>query len=146
MPFPLDIKYIIETETELKVKFPTDFKNKMMDSNGGEFVIQNFEFDLYPFFDKSDRKRISRTCNHIALETKNARKWIGFPNNSIAIGADGFGNQLVLRHNGNGYLSDELYFWNHETQEVKKIAESINKRTNNGGNSSLWQRIKRTFN
>jgi hypothetical protein len=68
MPFPIDKKYIEETESELNVKFPTEFKNRMIKSNGGELLIsREFEFELHPFFDKSDRKRISRTCNHIGL-------------------------------------------------------------------------------
>ncbi|WP_243472776.1 SMI1/KNR4 family protein [Winogradskyella sp. MH6] len=145
MPFPIDIKYIIETESELNVKFPTEFKNQMIKSNGGELLISDeFGFELHPFFDKSDRKRISRTCNHIALETKNARKWSGFPDNGIAIGADGFGNQLILTHNGNGNLTDELYFWNHETRHIEKIAESINKLYIDKG--SFWEKIKSIFN
>jgi len=140
MPFPIDEKYVIETESELNVKFPNGFKTRMIKINGGELITDEFEFELYPFFDKSDKKRISRTCNHIGLETKNAREWNGFPANGIAIGADGFGNQLILTHNGNGNLTDKLYFWNHETREVEKIAESINKLYVE--KSSIWNRIK----
>ncbi len=125
MPFPIDEKYIIETESELNVKFPLEFKNRMKKSNGGKLVTNEFEFELYPFFDKSDRKRISRTCNHIALETKNAREWNGFPEYGIAIGSDGFGNLIILTHNGDGILTDEIYFWNHEIAQMEKIAESI---------------------
>lgn len=125
MPFPIDKKYIAEAESDLNVKFPPEFKNRMIKKNGGELITSKFEFQLYPFFDKSDRKRISRTCNHIGLETKNAREWNGFPKNGIAIGADGFGNQLILTHNGNGILNDVLNFWNHETGRIEKIADSI---------------------
>ena len=98
----------------------------MIKSNGGELSPEEFGFELYPFFDKSDRKRISRTYNHIGLETKNAREWDGFPENAIAIASDGFGNQIILIHNGNGILKNEIYFWDHETREVEKIANSIN--------------------
>ncbi|AGC75380.1 SUKH superfamily protein [Nonlabens dokdonensis] len=127
MPFPIDEKYIEETESELKVKFPSEFKSRMIKSNGGELLISDeFEFELYPFFDKSDKKRISRTCNHIGLETKNARKWNGFPENGIAIGSDGFGNLIILTHSGNGILTDKVYFWNHETGDQSIIAKSIN--------------------
>ncbi|WP_179333041.1 SMI1/KNR4 family protein [Winogradskyella costae] len=144
MPFPVDEKYIEETESELNVKFPTEFKNRKIKLNGGELLISSeFEFELHPFFDKSDRKRISRTCNHIGLETKNAREWNGFPENGIAIGADGFGNKLILTHNGNGNLTDQLYFWNHETRKVEKIAESVNKL--NIRESSLWEKLKSKF-
>jgi len=30
MPFPIDIKYIIETEQEMELEFPGMFKSKMM--------------------------------------------------------------------------------------------------------------------
>jgi hypothetical protein len=126
MPFPINEKYIKETESELNVEFPTEFKNQMIKSNGGELVTDEFEFELYPFFDKSDRKRISRTCNHIGLETKNAREWNGFPENGVAIGSDGFGNLIILNHSENGILTDNIYFWNHENEKTEKIAESIN--------------------
>ena len=125
MPFPVDEKYIIETELELNVKFPSEFKNRMKKSNGGELVADDYEFELYPFFDKSDKKRISRTCNHIGLETKNAREWDGFPKNGIAIASDGFGNQVILPHNGDGNLKDEIHLWDHETCKTEMIAESI---------------------
>lgn len=143
MPFPIDEKHIKETESELNVKFPNEFKSRMIKINGGELITDEFKFELYPFFDKSDKKRISRTCNHIELETKNARKWNGFPESGIAIGADGYGNQLILTHNGNKNLTDDLYFWNHETRQVEKIAESINKLYVD--KSSLWSRIKSKF-
>jgi hypothetical protein len=130
MPFPIDEKYIIETESELNVKFPAKFKNRMVKSNGGELITDKFEFELYPFFDKSDRKRIGRTCNHIGLETKNAREWNTFPKNGIAIGSDGFGNLIILTHSGNGVLTDKIYLWNHENAEFQKISESINELDN----------------
>ncbi|MEP3836634.1 MAG: SMI1/KNR4 family protein [Algibacter sp.] len=125
MPFPLDEKYIKETESELNVKFPSEFKTRMIKSNGGELVTDEYEFELFPFFDKSDRKRISRTCNNIGLETKNAREWNGFPENGIAIGSDGFGNLIILTHNGDGILTEKIHFWNHEIGQTEKIAESI---------------------
>ncbi|WP_036153184.1 SMI1/KNR4 family protein [Maribacter forsetii] len=123
MPFPVDEKYIIETETELNVKFPPDFKNRMIKSNGGEIDSDDYFFQLHPFFDRSDKKRISRTCNHIALETKNAQEWKNFPKNTIVIGDGGSGDLLFLQHNGNGILSDDIYLWDHG--EIKKIARSI---------------------
>lgn len=47
----------------------------MIKENGGRIDSDNYFFEIHPFFDKSDRKKISRTCNHIGLETKNTRKW-----------------------------------------------------------------------
>ncbi|WP_420574357.1 SMI1/KNR4 family protein [Kordia sp.] len=125
MPFPVEEKYILQVESQLNIIFPTEFKKRMMRLNGGECIIEESEFKLYPFFDTSDRKRISRTCNHIVLETRNAREWKGFPENAIAIGSDGSGDQLILMHDGNGVLSEEIYLWNHEERFVKKITTSI---------------------
>jgi len=127
MPFPLDPKYIQETEDELGLLFPEKFKNKMGNENGGEIITDEDEWQLYPFFDKSDNKRISRTCNHIGLETKQAKEWDNFPPNAIAIATNGCGDHLVLLplDTDNKKLSEEIYFWFHETGEITKIAESI---------------------
>ncbi|WP_298515520.1 SMI1/KNR4 family protein [uncultured Kordia sp.] len=145
MPFHVEEEYILQTESELNVVFPTKFKNRMMEVNGGELIIRKHEFELYPFFDKSDRKRISRTCNHIVLETHNAREWNGFPENAVAIGSDGSGNQIILTHNGDGILTDEIYFWDHEEGLINKIAESIQKLSVEN-NHSFWQKVRSKFN
>jgi len=125
MPFPVDKIYIEETEKELDVIFPPNFKTKMEKENGGEIEVQGEYFDLHPFFDKSDKKRINRTCNHIALETKNAKEWDNFPSNGIAIASDGCGNLLLLIHNGDKKLQDTIHFWDHETGEITPVANSI---------------------
>ncbi|WDF60072.1 SMI1/KNR4 family protein [Flavobacterium sp. KACC 22758] len=127
MAFPIDIKYIIETEEELDIKFPPLFKEKMIEENGGEAVTEDDDWNLYPFFDKSDKKRISRTCNHIVLETNEARKWSNFPLSGIAIASNGCGDQLILLpfDNNSQKLSEKIYFWSHETGEIKEVAENI---------------------
>lgn len=126
MPFPIDIKYIFETENELEVEFPDLFKKKMIEENGGELETKNDDWQLYPFFDKSDRKRISRTCNHIVLETKQAREWNNFPLNAIAIASNGCGDQLIfLPSDSKGKLNEEIYFWSHETGKTNKVADNI---------------------
>ena len=125
MPFPVELKYIEELESEFNIIFPSMFKSEMQKVNGGEIEIKGEYFELYPFFDKSDKKRISRTCNHIGMETKNAREYPGFPSNFIAIGSDGTGNQLVLTHNGDNKLMENIYYWNHETGETEELAQTI---------------------
>jgi hypothetical protein len=131
MPFPIDIKYIVETEQELGFIFPDSFKNKMAQENGGELTSDEHDWQLFPFYDKSDKKRISRTCNHIVLETKQARSWNNFPGNGVAIASNGAGDNLVLlpTENDNKKLSDEIYLWRHETGEVEKIANNIDELT-----------------
>lgn len=128
MAFPIDIKYIIETEQELGLAFPDNFKSKMAQVNGGELMTGDDDWQLFPFFDKSDNKRISRTCNNIILETNQAKQWENFPVNGIAIGSNGFGDLLLLlpTKEDNRKLSDEIFMWFHETGETEKIADSIN--------------------
>ncbi|WP_281231026.1 SMI1/KNR4 family protein [Flavobacterium gelatinilyticum] len=128
MAFPVDIKYVQETEEELGLKFSPLFKEKMIEENGGEAQTEDYDWNLYPFFDKSDKKRISRTCNHIILETKQAKEWGHFPLNAIAVGGNGCGDQLILLPcENNKILGDTVYFWCHETGEVQKAADNIQK-------------------
>jgi hypothetical protein len=133
MPFPVDIKFIIETEQELGIVFPDRFKTKMTTENGGELMTEDDNWHLFPFFDKSDRKRISRTCNHIGLETKQAKEWGDFPSNGIAIASNGCGDILILlptTENSNK-LSNEIFIWFHETGKIKKVADNIDEINDN---------------
>lgn len=131
MPFPIDIKYIIETEQELGLVFPDSFKAKMTKENGGELMTEDDDWQLFPFFDKSDNKRMSRTCNHIVLETKQARAWDNFPNNGIAIASNGSGDNLILLpfDNDNKKLKEEIYLWQHETGDIQEVAKTIDELT-----------------
>ncbi len=131
MPFPIDVKYIIETEQELGLVFPEIFKDKMIKENGGEIVTEEDEWQLFPFFDKSDNKKMSRTSNHIVLETKQARSWDNFPPNGIAIASNDSGDHLILLpfDNDSKKLKEEIYLWQHETGNIKEIAQTINEMT-----------------
>ena len=131
MPFPIELKYIIETEKELEIEFPESFKTKMTQENGGELMTEEDDWQLFPFFDKSDNKRISRTCNHIVLETKNAKKWESFPIDGIAIASNGCGDNLILLpfEDNPKQLQETIYLWLHETGEIIEIAESIDELT-----------------
>lgn len=114
-------------ESELGVTFPPLYKAKLVAENGGELDAADDDWQLYPVFDQSDKKRIARTCNSIAHETKNDRQRHGFPVDAVSIGSNGSGDQLILlpQQPGVAILSDVIYWWNHETREVGKIAESI---------------------
>ncbi|MDR0196340.1 MAG: SMI1/KNR4 family protein [Myroides sp.] len=127
MPFPIELKYIEQTEEELGVLFPDQFKTKMMQENGGELTSKEDDWQVYPFFDRSDKKRINRTCN-IGLETKQASSWHNFPANAIAIASNGSGDYLILLpETGNEkQLSEVIYSWWHEEGIPQQIADSIN--------------------
>lgn len=127
MPFPIDQKYIHETETELGFIFPDKFKKRMIKENGGEILTEEDEWQIFPIFDKTDKKRISRTANHIVLETMQAREWDEFPRSGIAIGTNGFGDYLVLLPDENqpDKLGETIFVWFHETGELTQISNSI---------------------
>jgi len=128
MPFPIDEKFITKAEETLGLKFPPAYKEKMQNENGGEIEANSEEWSLYPFFDTSDKKRIKRTSNHIINETNQAKSWSGFPESAIAIAGNGSGDQLVLipTENNPSLLDESIYFWNHETRQLSKIANNIN--------------------
>ena len=124
MPFPIDEKYIAQTEQQLGLVFPPCFKAKMIEMNGGEVVADDDLWQLFPFFDQSDKKRIKRTCNHIIVETKQAQQWLGFPADAIAIASNGSGDLLIFKKLENGQqLDDTVYRWSHETAEFKVVAQ-----------------------
>lgn len=99
MPFNLEDKFILQAETELEANLPENYKASMQKNNGGEIEISGDVWDQYPIFDKSDRKRISRTCNHIIAETKSCEDFGNFPANALAIAGNGCGDQLVRKRN-----------------------------------------------
>ena len=132
MPFPVDLKFIQETEKELGLLFPDIFKQKMMIENGGEIQTDKDDWQIFPFFDKTDNKRISRTCNHILLENKQAKEWDDFPDSGIAIASNGCGDYLVLLtdENDEKRLNEGIFLWLHETGELEKIADTLNELIN----------------
>ena len=127
MPFPIEPKYIKEAEVELGIEFPKSFFEKMEKENGGEFSTDEDDWTLYPFFDKLDNKRISRTCNHIILETNQLREIEDFPENGIAIAENGCGDNLIMLpfEENQTKIKEKIYVWLHETGEIIEIANSI---------------------
>ena len=120
MPFPVAQEFIAETERKLGVSFPEAFRARMSRNNGGELSTDDDDWQLYPFFDTSDLKRIPRTSNHIARETTMARQWRGFPPEAIAVAANGSGDHLVfLPAPGTSTLQPQPFIWLHETSELK---------------------------
>ncbi len=127
MPFPIDENFILQTEQILGVTFPPNFRLKMMQSNGGEIETDEDVWELYPFFDNTDKVRLKRTCNDIVRETNQAREWENFPSLAVAIAGNGCGDQLIFLVDENDItkLGESLYQWQHETGEVLVVATDI---------------------
>lgn len=128
MPFPVDAKWIKLTEEKLGVRFPASFVTAMSKKNGGTVRTRNDHFELFPFLDASDRKRIQRTCGSIDRETSTARKdCYGFPPEAVAIGANGGGDLLVLipMPDHPETLQHSVCWWDHETGAIELVADDF---------------------
>lgn len=127
MPFTIESKYIRATEEKLSVTFPSMFKGKMLRDNGGSVEAADDTWELYPFFDSSDKKRIARTCNDIVRETRKMRDWPRFPAAAVAIAHNGTADQLILlpKDGAPNELDAAVFWWDHETGEVRKFADDF---------------------
>src|SRR5262249_17202933 len=126
MAFPLDIQFVKRAEAKLGRKLPLGYVVKMCRDNGGEVATGSDEWWLYPIFDDSDRKRLKRTCNDIVRETALARERPGFAPGALAIGSNGGGEWLVLlADRDTDRYTEAVYWWDHETDELNKVADSF---------------------
>jgi hypothetical protein len=118
MPFPIDEAQIAATEAELGIQFPRSFRMSMASDNGGTVVdpLWSHHWQLHPFRDRSSRKRLARTTNHIVAETAEARDWLGFPERAVSIAHNGSGDHLVfLQDPTTNVLQPAVFLWDHES-------------------------------
>lgn len=120
---PINIQYINEAEEQLQLQFPEKYKEKMQTENDGTLLSEDGYWKLVPIFDKTDRKTIAKTCNHIVTENKNIT---GLPVDALAIAHDEYKeNWLLFKTISPGILDEKIYVWNKETQSQKLIATNI---------------------
>lgn len=128
MPFPIEICWIEETQTRLGVKFPASFVTAMSEMNGGSVKNSGGHWFLFPFFDRSSKKRIIRTASNIQRETENARQgWFGFPPEAVVIGENGCGDLLILMpmEEAPDTLQHGVFWWDHETGEIEILVDDF---------------------
>jgi len=124
MPFDLAISFIEAAEREIGGKLPASYVAAMQVSNGGELDVLDDDWQQYPIADTSDRKRLSRTADHVIKETKALFQWPRFPKHGLAIAGNGSGDQLVLLRDGQDY-AESVYHWSHETGVLTKVADAF---------------------
>ena len=124
MPFDLAESFLVAAESEIGARLPESYRSSMLRSNGGELEVDDESWQQYPIADNSDRKRFSRSTNHIILETKGCLTWPRFPREAIAIAGNGSGDQLVFIKT-NGSFESAVYCWLHETGSLKKVANDF---------------------
>lgn len=121
--FPADQERIEAAELELGQRLPEELRTRLLEDNGGEVVAELLEeaagdfdsdWELYPVWDDSDRRRAARTAGHIVDETNEARAWPQFPADAIAIAGNGTGDRLIFR-------GGAVAWWDHETGETHAI-------------------------
>ncbi len=125
MPFNLSEEQLAQTEYELGAKLPHEYRESMKLNNGGEAPTEENDWVFYPIKDTSDKKRISRTCNHIIRETQSCFSLGNFPSNAVAIASNGLGDQMVFLKQSNSFLN-VVYIWLHKTGELKQLASKFN--------------------
>ena len=124
MPFDLAASFIAAAEREIGSTLPTSYVTAMQASNGGELDVLDDDWQQYPIADTSDRKRLSRTANHVIKETQAMLQWPSFPKQGLAIAGNGSGDQLVLLRDGDVF-AEAVYHWSHETGALTKVAEAF---------------------
>jgi len=124
MPFPVDPKFIDQAEAKLGVKFPDSFRAGMTTLNGGEIDSADELWQLHPFFDTSDKKRLKRTASDIVRETSSAKAWTGFPEGAVAIASGQCGDLAIMipEESDPRRLKDVVLLWDHETGATKILA------------------------
>lgn len=122
MPFTTTDQHIRKAEVALGVRFPASLRERLQRDNGGEIEAADDIWQLFPVQDTTDRKRLSRTANHIVRETTEARKWDGFPSTAVAIASNGSGDYLILQDTvGDGVLDDIVLLWTHDDASASPV-------------------------
>lgn len=126
MAFSTDIQYIEAAEKALGVSLPSAWRRRLLSSNGGELFLAEEDWMVFPVFDTSDKKKTSRTANHIVRENQSAREWRSFPATAIAVAENGAGDYLVFfpSQASSGLLDEKLLLWSHETGALSVVSQT----------------------
>ena len=85
-------------------------------------LIDDEYWELYPFFDKTDRRTISRSSQDIRYHTRDAMTRIGFPADGIAIAHDSASDLLFLRRK-DGALGPEVWRFDGYSGDVYQVLD-----------------------
>jgi hypothetical protein len=127
MPFPTSLSYITRAEQKLGVRLPDGFREYLCVTNGGELSLGDDDWQIFPVFDDSNRKRASRSANHIVRETEFARSCSGFPTTAVAVAANNEGDYLLFRPDANdsSLLKPGVYRWDHQSRDLVIVSENF---------------------
>ena len=124
MGLPTTEECIAAAERELGRDLPDPLRERLKRNNGGDVEVTGYPSDnlcwqLHPVFDSTDRKRTTRSTNHIIRETQEAHlvPEAAPPEESVVIAANGTGDLLLLLKD-----DDSPYWWDHETRDVHRVS------------------------
>ena len=125
MLFPVDVRFVRKAEEELGTQLPAAYVAHITKTNGG--MSPDERWILHPIFDATDRKRITRTANHVVSETKRARGLTFFPASGVVIGESHEGHLLILLPDPESpeRLGDAVYWWYPNGGDITLLASSI---------------------
>lgn len=98
---------IQKAEQDLGISFPEDYKQLLLKQN-------KFEIDDWAFYPIKDEEFIKKTWDDIVRSNQELKELL--PSGFIAVADNGTLNQLGYI-NGEEYVANALYYWNHETKK-----------------------------
>lgn len=127
MGFDVARAYIVQAESQLGVRFPASFTSPMMMNNGDAVTFLNRTWVVHPFFDDSSRRRLSRSANHLVLETIGARSLEWFPQEAVCIASGDDGDRLVLLPlpNDPSTLAAAVHLWEFHGGRMCSVAQNF---------------------
>jgi len=127
MAFDISDNQIARTEAILRRKLPPVYRAILSNNNGGTAFTDEDQWDIHPIKDDSDRKRLSRSCDHVLAETQTAKAWKGFPSEALAVGDNGFGDVMFLLPSelDPSIFGERLFVFWHETGTIEPLAENL---------------------
>ncbi len=123
MAFTTTEEHVRRAEQELGLTLPPAYRARLLRDNGGDVEAADDTWQLFPVQDTTDRKRVSRTANHLLREMTEARTWPQFPKSAVAIAANGNGDYLIVRpaESQPDRLADTVLHWDHETGALTSV-------------------------
>jgi cell wall assembly regulator SMI1 len=109
-------KDLEDTEKKIGAAFPKEYREFVQKANNAEVG----EWILHPI---KDSKNIKKTWDDIVRKNIENR-WETMNSCYIEFADDGTGDKLCFKISENRMCS-EIYFWDHESGEVKKISDNF---------------------
>lgn len=141
MPFPTEPHFVDRAEEVLGARLPAAFREYLLRSNGGEIAGEDEDWQIFPVFDDTDRKRAARSASHIVREAAKTGEWRLFPIGAIAFGANGSGDLVVFLPSLDNpeVLDPTVHLWRHETGSCELVSADFEEFA--GGRSDVQHRV-----